>query len=122
MRDKLIELLLEVDSVCEVGECCECVIEACYIHRAADHLISNGVTFAEDNNVSCKWIPVTERLPGKEGVYIVRSDAGSVYTSHFYSEKTFASGYCRPSMWTPRGKTKVTHWMPLPELPKGSDI
>lgn len=54
MRDKLIELLLEVDSVCEVGDCSEYSTEDCFIHRAADFLISHGVTFAEDNNVPCK--------------------------------------------------------------------
>lgn len=51
MKDRLVELLLEIDSVCEVGECNECSMEACFIHRAADHLIANGLTFAPDNNV-----------------------------------------------------------------------
>ena len=54
MRDKLIELLLEVDSVCDVDDCRKCEAEGCFIHRAVDHLISNGVTFATDNNVPCK--------------------------------------------------------------------
>lgn len=54
MRDKLIEWLLEVDSICEVSECCECVIEACYIHRAVDHLIAHGVTLASDTDVGGK--------------------------------------------------------------------
>lgn len=62
MRDKLIELLLEVDSVCEVGECSECSAEGCYIHRAADHLIANGVTFAKDNNVTCKPMTNGDRI------------------------------------------------------------
>lgn len=42
-REKLIELLLEIDSVCDASDCVECCGEGCYIHRAADHLIANGV-------------------------------------------------------------------------------
>lgn len=36
----------------------------------ADYLIANGVTFATDNHVGGKWIPVTERLPelGENGL------------------------------------------------------
>ena len=89
MRDKLIEILQQkYDHYCD-----QCGVNKAthYIENLADYLIAHGVTFATDNNVPCKWIPVSERLPGKEGVYIVRSDTGSVYTNHFYSVKTFAS-------------------------------
>ena len=63
------------------------------------------------------WIPVTERLPESGGTYIVRSDRGSIYTSHFYPPRKSRIGIYGGN-WTPRGKTTVTHWMPLPELPK----
>ena len=63
------------------------------------------------------WISCAERLPGKSGTYIVRSESGAVYTSHFYAEKLCASGYTRAACWTKRGKKKVLDWMPLP--PKG---
>lgn len=36
------------------------------LEAVADYLIDNGVTFATDNNVGSKWIPVTERLPKNE--------------------------------------------------------
>ena len=83
----------------------------------ADHLLANGVTFATDNHVGGKWIPVTERLPETGGSYLVYTERGSVYASHFYTEKKFASGYVREASWSQRGKVKVTHWMPLPEPP-----
>ena len=59
--------------------------------------------------VDQRWIPVTERLPEKEGTYLVCSDRGAVYTTHFY---------VRHAAWTRRGKIPVTHWMPLPEPPE----
>lgn len=113
MRDKLIELLLEVDSVCEVGECCECVIEACYIHRAADHLIAHGVTFADvpDTNVG-RWIPVSERLPEHSGLVLCIADGRTELKFWDYISKKWL-GYFYID--TPQN---VTHWMPLPEAPK----
>ena len=75
-------------------------------------LIEEGVTVQE-------WISVTERLPEKEDTYLVYTERGSVYSSHFYAEMKFASGYVREASWSQRGKVKVTHWMPLPQPPKG---
>ena len=73
--------------------------------ESADHLIANGVTIPE-------WIPVTERLPEKwQNVLVVRTDGafrldfvGSLDV--WYDDVNFV-GY------------PVTHWMPLPEPPKG---
>ena len=116
-REKLIELIGEIQTYgrdnSNISVVCKTSNET-----LADHLISNGVTFATDNNDGGKWIPVTERLPGTEDSYLVYTERGSVYTSHFYTEKRFASGYVREASWSQRGKVKVTHWMPLPEPPK----
>jgi hypothetical protein len=58
MRDKLIELLSEnfVDFCHVVMVAGKCKISAVTLDadKFADHLIANGVTFAEDNNVPCK--------------------------------------------------------------------
>lgn len=40
------------------------------LEAVADYLLDNGVTFANDNNVGSKWIPVTERLPDS-GVHVL---------------------------------------------------
>lgn len=61
-----------------------------------------------------EWISVKDRLPECEGSYIVYTERGSIYASHFYTEKRFASGYVREAQWSQRGTVKVTHWMPLP--------
>lgn len=112
MRDKLIELLLEVDSVCDVGDCSECSMADCFIHRAADHLIAHCVTFAAYNNVPCKWIPVSERLPEKSGLVLCIADGRTELKFWDYVSKKWL-GYFYID--TPQN---VTHWMPLPEPPK----
>ena len=79
------------------------------IRRIADHLISNGVTVQE-------WISVDERLPEK-GEEVLVFDTRENWTG-------FA--WLRPDeTWTalgfdfPLDLGEVTHWMPLPEKPKG---
>lgn len=77
------------------------------VQRIADHLIMNGVTVQE-------WIPVKDRLPesGKEGVLISlrwgEVDIGLCEDGRWRSE--FVNEY---EDW------EVTHWMPLPQPPKG---
>ena len=103
VREKLVEILKKPIFPHELVDPIEAV---------ADYLLDNGVTVQE-------WISVTERLPECEGSYIVYTERGSIYASHFYTEKRFASGYVREALWSQRGTVKVTHWMPLPDPPKG---
>ena len=96
-REKLIELLKDTRA------------NAAWHHwgydESAEHLIANGVTVQE-------WISVTERLPEMwQNVLAVRTDGkfrfdfiGSLNV--WYEDVNFV-GY------------PVTHWMPLPEPPKG---
>ena len=90
-------------------------IDGCAVHvdaeGFADYLIAYGVTFADvpDNNVG-KWIPVSERLPDANGVYLSVDDMG------IYSFRVFDPN---KRMWKAIWEDeKVTHWMPLPEPPK----
>ena len=93
----------------------------------ADHLIANGVTVQE-------WIPVTERLPEKDGYYLV---AKKIFNNSIMQEVLsfvkdgrkvdkydFHRGwknvwYLYDSEWGHLTIDTVTHWMPLPEPPKG---
>ena len=72
--------------------------------------------FATDNNVGDKWISVKDRLPEEDGYYIcnVRSFAfrGSFYQAMLKYDN---GGFIEGSIYT----DDVTHWMPLPEPPKG---
>ena len=77
----------------------------------ADHLIANGVTFAKDNDVPTKWIPVTERLPKKAGYYLVAHQRSGCVAERFYYRDC-------PDLFVEVTGDPVTHWMPLPEPPK----
>ena len=69
-----------------------------------------------------KLIPVTERLPEKEGTYVVRTKTGAVTTARFYDERTFPPTHYRPTEYKRTAgwsrNRHVTHWMPLPEPPE----
>ena len=118
-REKLIELL--GDLYCgDVGidGCDTCDYryeEKCNAKAFADHLIANGVTVQ-------KWIPVTERLPEKAEIFLVlaKSNIGSGYISYlaWYKPKK-RSFYIYDSEWGDIKLKTATHWMPLPEPPKG---
>lgn len=114
MRDKLIELANDVFKHLPWGE-----ISSHTAEELADYLIAHGVTFAEDNNVG-EWIPVSERLPGKSGKYLVRYELwgwGKLFNRwtglcFFYDEISKFIDDGGPVMG------RITHWMPLPEAPK----
>ena len=81
----------------------------CTFEQGADCLIAHGVTVQE-------WISVTERLPEK-GEEVLVFDTRENWTG-------FA--WLRPDeTWTALGFDfpfdlgEVTHWMPLPQPPKG---
>ena len=112
MRNKLIELLLDVDDVCKIDECIDCYQEDfCFIYRAADHLIANGVTVQQHG----RWIPVTEALPKNDDLILCYG--GGFCMCSFFKGKFYdfdENGY-------PYEVTGITHWMPLPEPPKESE-
>ena len=60
-----------------------------------------------------KWIPVTERLPEKKGNYL--GFTGSAFMVGYYK------GNAVWWIWSKdvEGVDLFTHWMPLPEPPKG---
>ena len=78
----------------------------------ADHIIANGVTFATDNNVGGKWIPLTERLP-EDNVRVIAYRPMEADVS--------AYKYCVMWGWSVKASMRhvgIAHWMPLPEPPK----
>ena len=102
VREKLIDLIIDAKRTDPE--------EGSFTEYLADHLISNGVTMQE-------WIPVTERLP-----------KNNQWALCFMKDKSF--GTFRVFQWNyidwqwndgnERWKEKdVTHWMPLPDAPKG---
>lgn len=127
VREKLVELLDEIHHK-QMG--------ATYQERIgaiASHLIANGVTFAEDTNVPTngvtiqRWIPVTERFPENNRpvlVYLKNYTIQGGYVVHIGSYDTAGFWFLRtqPGIASfPVREWVVTHWMPLPEAPKGDD-
>ena len=117
MREKLIEILRKPIFPHELVDPIEAV---------ADYLLDSGVTIHE-------WIPVTERLPEEDGRYATVCNFGNVTTRGVLG---FAKDFNKVTSYRTNDKnvwyeydreygfvkiTYVTHWMPLPEPPKGDD-
>ena len=112
VREKLIELLKT--NACPAPFMCDPACRYygfgdCFPDRFADHLIANGVTVQE-------WISVDERLP-EEKVNCI------VHYKHAYCDNDdyWEIGICfyNGEKFQMNWSYKVTHWMPLPQPPKG---
>lgn len=79
------------------------------VEDIASYLIDNGVTVQE-------WIPVKDRLPeaGEYVVCIAKRNPFSMFMPMVARIKK--NGWVNPI--TEQYISEVTHWMPLPELPK----
>ena len=95
VREKLIEILRKPIFPHELVDPIEAV---------ADYLLDNGVTVQE-------WISVDDRLPDDDEVVIICTDKNFVYAGELIGDTWFLDN----DSWT----ATVTHWMPLPEPPKG---
>ena len=81
----------------------------------ADALLANGLTVQE-------WISVKDRLPEEEGWYLVYTTPNREHKS--INKAMFCKGYAWGNFepyWRGAGGhwANVTHWMPLPQPPKG---
>ena len=75
----------------------------------AEKLISNGVTVQE-------WISVEDRLPEDESdvlAYLSIGEEGRIYPANY------AKGVWFDCIFNAPVTESTTHWMPLPEPPKG---
>ena len=126
VREKLVELLSEKcmetckqrkGYVCSVEECKRSKEKCCGFY--ADHLISNGVTVQE-------WIPASEppkKITNKVTVLCKNGYIGYGHYEDYKGERTWynlESG--KPfTDWDLEDceSYEVTHWMPLPQPPKG---
>lgn len=127
-REKLSKLLGEAHRKSTEEACFNDATYAKQLRVEADHLIANGVTIREHdchwateqaykNGFEAgkpKWIPVTERLPEHGDVVLI-------YTKHkdiqVFQWDAVYDGWVGDRY--NYSKKVVTHWMPLPEPPKG---
>ena len=81
----------------------------CTFEQGADWLIANGVTVQE-------WISVDDRLPEHGDVVLCFMKFGEQRILQWDNVSSLWLGYGHGDDWQ---KADVTHWMPLPEPPKG---
>ena len=113
VMEKLVELL----GRCAIEE--SITIEPIAESRLVDFLVNHGVTVQE-------WISVTERLPDKDGCYIVTAcDEGcSCGDGIWYDTVVIEAEYYKGEWsWNENGTEYditdlVTHWQPMPNPPK----
>ena len=99
VRKKLVELL-EVDLSGSDGYEPELI---------ADYLLANGVTVQE-------WISVDDRLPEVGGYVVCIAKRNPFFRFMPMVARIEKNGWVNPM--TEQYISEVTHWMPLPELPK----
>ena len=90
--------------------------------QLVDYLISNGVTVQE-------WISVKDRLPDKTGRYLViknriapdclGGNRTDIVILRFFVDKGFRMPTHIPDWINEEINEEVTHWMPIPQPPKG---
>ena len=86
----------------------------------AEELMAEGVTFATDNNVGDKWISVKDRLPDQMGKYLCRYVFGNEEEYPFEQVLWYYTAVEKPHFQHEGSMgMRVTHWMPLPQPPKG---
>ena len=102
VREKLVELL------------CKTISPTITVGEQADFLIANGVTVQE-------WISVKDRLPEPEtDVIAFAGDYIDILSYRYDRRGNLAFMYMDDSgWWHERIRPSVTHWMPLPQPPKG---
>ena len=90
--------------------------------RTLEHNYNVAVSFNENQAKYIesldipKWIPVTERLPTKDGYRVLCNIKSSAFPGCFYQSilRYDKYGFRGSDVYT----EDVTHWMPLPEPPK----
>ena len=105
VREKLIELIAKAKYICANDYSDHTEDE--YI---ADTLLDNGVTVQE-------WVSVNDRLP-EAGEYVVCIAKRNPFSRFMpMVARIEKNGWVNPI--TEQYISEVTHWMPIPQLPKG---
>ena len=99
VREKLVELCEDLETL----PCCDTY------EGQADYLIANGVTVQE-------WISVDDRLPEDDSdtlAYLQIGEEGRIYPANY------AKGVWFDCIFNTPVTESTTHWMPMPQPPKG---
>lgn len=85
------------------------------IHDATETAYKNGYEAGKKD--ATKWIPVTERLPEDDDLVLCIGARGGMFLGR--KPSLFSDGTCYFAVPNARCCRYCTHWMPLPEPPKG---
>ena len=107
--------------VCKSADSCDGIVPGCkhFMVRKERYLLKENGEIVPLANCQ-QWIPVTERLPKKQREYLCLCNIDGHNEYPFYmvlkyylvDEKPHFQHECEHGL-------RVTHWMPLPEPPKG---
>ena len=114
VREKLVELL--TDNLPRIGKLPKCDNPLQYtldeiVERIADHLIAHGVTVQD-------WISVDEP-PKERGIYQVFLWDKEMERSKVWYGQFTGYSWSVYDIYGDGMRCEVTHWMPIPEPPKG---
>ena len=98
------------DFVCKL--CAECEWEENDGIATMIKKCCNWFPECEQFKLRSRWIPVTERLPEDDRQVLACTRHGKAFSAH-YDHKW--------KSWSVSHTVKITHWMPLPEMPKEVD-
>ena len=101
VREKLIDLIIDAKRTDPE--------EGSFTEYLADHLIANGVTVQE-------WISVEDRLPEDDSDVLAYSRIGE--ESRIYPA-CYSNGVWFDCVFNAPATDTTTHWMPMPNPPKG---
>ena len=121
VREKLVELLQNAKAAMKSENL------SCDIARnmfVVDFMMANGVTVQE-------WISVKDRLPDETGRYLavkkriapdkLGGNRTDIVILRFFVDDGFRMPTHIPDWINEEINEEVTHWLPLPELPKGDN-
>ena len=101
VREKLADLIIDAKRTDpETGS---------FTEYLADHLIANGVMVQE-------WVPVDDRLPEDDSDVLAYSRIGE--ESRIYPA-CYSNGVWFDCVFNAPATDTTTHWMPMPNPPKG---
>ncbi len=110
MKDRLIELIRNAPRKDVVYGDIKLDKPVQTVQTIADHLLANGVTVQE-------WISVKDRLPKHGEICLVYSIYEQTDIRQFDSVEMM---WCGENLYNDFRMSQVTHWMPLPQPPKGA--
>lgn len=114
LDDTSLAVILDKCSNTKGQRCSECPAFGKGDYRCSTHAMKEASKRLMNNYVHYdKWISMKDKLPDKDGIYLVLYDEPDFPYSFCVQVRRFFKNDHDAITWR-----KVTHWMPLPEPPE----